>query len=220
MRNPHGLFVAKSMEYVLETLFDSHARVKLLRIFLQNPSQHFTFDEIVKRSRTRARETKKELSKLLKIGLLMKKNEAFQNEISGKNKKKRAKTFRQLVFYPDTELWIFPELRNLIIKGAAISPQKLVKKLRGLGNVKLGVISGSLYDNNGNSRTDLLIVGNNIKKSKLNKLLTGIESEIGKTIHYTLMDTSEFKYRMDMYDRFLRDILEYPHQKLINNLKV
>ena len=71
-----------------------------------------------------------------------------------------------------------------------------------------------------NARTDILMVGEGITKTKLNQFLATTESEIGKTLHYTLMSTDEFRYRRDMYDRFLRDILEYPHEKLINRLGV
>ena len=46
------------------------------------------------------------------------------------------------------------------------------------------------------------------------------ESELGKSVQHTLMDTEEFRYRLDMYDRFLRDILEYPHEKLINKFDI
>lgn len=209
------------MEHVLETLFDSSARVRILRVFLQNPAHCFTLEEIINRSRTRRHAAKKETAKLAKIGLLMGKKVAVRKEEMKRDKKGAIKISQQIAFCVNTEFWIFPQLRDLIIKAAAISQKKLLKRIRNLGNISLGVISGSLYNNStDNSRIDLLVVGNNIQKAKLNKLLADVESELGKPIHYTIMDTSEFKYRMNMYDRFLRDIFEFPHQKLINKMKI
>jgi len=34
------------------------------------------------------------------------------------------------------------------------------------------------------------------------------------------MNVQDFKYRKDMFDRFVLDILEFPHRKLINKLKI
>ena len=85
--------------------------------------------------------------------------------------------------------------------------------------MKLAVLSG-VFINSDNARTDLLIVGDDVKKRALENFLGHTESDLGRPIQYTLMDTEEFRYRMDMYDRFLRDILEYPHAKLINRLDI
>jgi len=50
--------------------------------------------------------------------------------------------------------------------------------------------------------------------------LRSIESSVGKELHYVLMNTHEFKYRREMFDRFVLDVLEFPHRKLINKLKI
>ena len=71
-------------------------------------------------------------------------------------------------------------------------------------------------------KTDFLYtaLGDDISKRKLDNFLSNVESELGKTVSYTLMETDEFKYRMGMFDRFLRDIFEYPHEKLLNKLNL
>lgn len=61
-----------------------------------------------------------------------------------------------------------------------------------------------------------MIVGDNIKKQSIEKFLVVTESELGKMLRYSVMDTKEFRYRMNVYDRFLRDLLEHDHEKLIN----
>ena len=87
------------------------------------------------------------------------------------------------------------------------------------GLVLFSVLAG-IFINSESSRADLLLVGDKLKKARLNNFFSWLESEIGKELNYVVMSTDEFKYRMDMYDRFVRDILEFPHEKLINKLHV
>ncbi|MEK7134977.1 MAG: hypothetical protein AAB735_01015, partial [Patescibacteria group bacterium] len=62
--------------------------------------------------------------------------------------------------------------------------------------------------------------GDNIKPAKFNNFIKKLEAEIGKEISYALMTTKEFHYRYDMYDRFVRDLLDFKHEKLLNKLKI
>ncbi|MBI2674645.1 MAG: hypothetical protein HYX22_02840, partial [Candidatus Yanofskybacteria bacterium] len=71
-----------------------------------------------------------------------------------------------------------------------------------------------LYD----TVADLFIVGDDISKNKLRAFLTALEAEVGKEIKFTLMDKEEFQYRYGMFDRFIRVLLEGPHEKIINKL--
>lgn len=121
------------------------------------------------------------------------------------------------VYFANKDFQFFPELRLLVLKAAPANRQNLLKRVNALGGVKLAVLAG-IFLNLENSRVDLLIVGDKLKKPKISRFLAWLESEIGKEINYVTMNTDEFRYRMDMYDKFLRDILEYPHEKLINKL--
>ena len=81
------------------------------------------------------------------------------------------------------------------------------------------MIAGVLI-NSQKSRADLLVVGDKISERKFVKVLKAIESGIGREVHYALMNVQDFKYRKDMFDRFVLDALEFPHRKLINKLKI
>ncbi|OHA05514.1 MAG: hypothetical protein A2934_05405 [Candidatus Sungbacteria bacterium RIFCSPLOWO2_01_FULL_47_10] len=126
---------------------------------------------------------------------------------------------KKQVYFANKDFTFFPELRQLVLKAAPAGRTGILKKLRQAGEIKLAILAG-VFINAENSRVDILIVGDKIKKPKLNKLLVWLESEMGKELNYVVISTDEFKYRMDMYDRFIRDILEFPHEKLINKLHV
>lgn len=214
------------MEQILEKLFESVPKVRLLRLFMQNLEGYFTFPEIVQRTKVGAPRVKTELTKLLKIGLVRRKVATFREEIVKKSRSKkkppkiRVKIKKAKVYYTSPEFPLLPELQDLVVKASVASRKKLLDQIKRLGNVKLAVLSGVFAPGNVNSRTDILIVGDNLKKKKLDNFFSQLESDMGKALSYTVMDINEFKYRLDMYDRFLRDILEYPHDKLVNRLRM
>lgn len=213
------------MDNILEKLFESTPKIRVLRLLMQNSDQQFSLEQISSRAQVKPGQCRKELDKLLKIKLAKTKIVITKEKIvkKGKNKKKNLKyiikTRKTQVFWVNREFEIYRELRELIAKSSVASHSRILKQLKKIGRVKLAILSGVLI-NHENSRTDILIVGDDITKRKLENFLANTESELGKSIQYTLMETDEFKYRLGMYDRFLRDILEYPHEKLINKLDI
>jgi hypothetical protein len=123
------------------------------------------------------------------------------------------------IFFINKDFPLFPELRMLVLKAAPANRAILAKRLGAVGRVKLAVLAG-VFINSNTSRADILIVGDGIKKTRVSAFMAWLESEIGKELDYIMLTTEEFKYRMDMYDRFLRDILEEPHEKVINKLGI
>ena len=126
---------------------------------------------------------------------------------------------KKQVYFVNKDFQFFPELRLLALKAAPANRVNLLRRLNSLGGVKLAILAG-IFINSENSRADLLLVGDKLKKARLNNFFSWLESEIGKELNYVIMSADEFKYRLDMYDRFIRDILEFPHEKLINKLRV
>ncbi len=214
------------MTEILEKLFESDPKVRILRICMRNSEDSFTREDLAKRSQLRLRVVSQELEKLVRIGVIERGNARITEEKIQKKKygekykiKIITKSRKATIYFANKNLEIFPELQNLISKASVTSKREIANKIKSLGNIKLALVSG-IFINNPNSRTDLLIVGDKISAKKVNAFLSKIEADLGKSIHYTLMDTSEFKYRISMYDRFLRDILEFPHEKLINKVNI
>lgn len=207
------------MEHILENLFESVPKVRILRLFMRNQENYFSFEEVRERSQISHHLVQRELGKLMKIGLVYKKTVTVRKEINPQRKKKRIRARKLTVYAVNPKFEFLSELRDLIARATVASRTKILKKMKGLGRVKLAISAGILI-NKETPRIDLLVVGEKIKKRKFDQLLVDLESELGKTLRYALMDTDEFKYRRNMYDRFIRDILEYPHEKLINKLNI
>lgn len=114
---------------------------------------------------------------------------------------------------------LYDELRSLFIKASPDSFPQIKKDLRRVGRINFALIAGSFLNMEG-ARVDMLVVGERIDLERLTNFIKDLEAGMGKEIRYVLLSREEFLYRYEMYDRFLRDILDYPHQKIINRLKI
>lgn len=149
--------------------------------------------------------------------------EVTRKEINGLKKMGLIKVTDGTHYLLDTKFEFFDELKNLILKSSPAETDRMIKRISGLGQVKLAVISGVFLNNKNSpgtadSEVDLFIVANNVKKDKLRLFLRSLEAEVGKELRFGIMDKKEFEYRHGMFDRFVRVLLEGPHEKLINRL--
>ena len=122
----------------------------------------------------------------------------------------------------DPKFEYFSELRDLILKSPPSEKHELVERIHKLGKIKMAVISGIFLDKEINDplAVDLFLVHDYLDKRKLTQFLKNVESEVGTDVRFATMDKEEFKYRMAMFDRFVRVLFEGPHEKLINKLGI
>lgn len=196
-------------EKILEKLFDSPIKVKLLKLFLRNPGRYFLPAEITRKTQGRKKIVKDQLNALREINfLLVKRIKA--------NRQKQIAGGRHFGVNPDFDF--YSELQSLVLKSSPTSQEKMLKKIMKLGRIKMALIAG-VFLNNENSRLDLFLVGDDISHRKLYNFLAEMEAEVGKEIEYAAMSLKEFDYRFHMFDRFVRDILEKPHETLMNRIR-
>ncbi len=204
---------------ILEKLFGSSARIKIIRLFLLNPDAFFAPKEISRRSKVVLGLVRREISLLNKIDFIRQKTEKVDKVIKLKNgkiknKKKKIQGLKLNESFP-----FLHALKNLVLNAAPINKEEMVKALKKSGRIKLIILSG-IFIQSDDSRVDLLLVGDTIKKNALEKILGNIEAEIGKELTYSVFGTKVFLLRMGMYDRFVYDILDYPHEKIFNSLDI
>lgn len=170
-----------------------------------------------------ARKTKKTMKKMRKIKTAKAKKMRKKAVSKGRAVRRKAikKPIAQKPTYTlNTDFEFFYELRDLILKSSPAEKGRMVEKLNKVGRIKLAIVSG-VFINKENLDpliTDLFIVGDDIDRRKLRAFLRAIEAEVGREIRFTVMDKDEFQYRLAMFDRFIRVLLEGPHEKLINRL--
>ncbi len=190
-------------EQILEKLFESPAKTRLLKLFLRNTKTLFSMSEIKKRTQLDARAISKQLDIFRSIGLV---------KVITRKKEK--------VFGVNPAFAFYNELSNLVLKSSPASKDKMTTRIRGLGKVKMAVLSGIfMEENRGNRRVDILLVGDAISDRKLASFIKSLEAEAGTSISFAVLSNEEFVYRYKMFDKFVHDILEKPHEKIINKLE-
>ena len=120
-------------------------------------------------------------------------------------------------FLLDQKFFFYFELKNLFAKSTSSPQCKSLSKLKNIGDVKLVLISG-IFLNYPKSKVDMVLVANNVSRGKLKNVMNNLEAEVGKEVNFILMNSDEFKYRLDMLDRFLLDFIEGTHVDLINKI--
>jgi hypothetical protein len=199
----------------LEKLFGSSARVKILKFFLFNTGELFEKEVIASRTKVASHILQKELNLLIKIGLIKKKNFVkTEEDRRGKIQRVKTKGYETVI-----ENKLFIPLQNLLVKNSPMSSNSLVGRLSRHGKLKL-VIAAGVFIQDSESRVDLLIVGDDIKETPLKNTIATLESEIGKQLRYSVLTVQDFKYRLGVYDRLVRDILDYPHQVFLDRIGV
>lgn len=180
----------------LAHLFGGEAKVKIMRLFVFNPTSIYTPKTVAEWVRVKPNIVRKELFTLQKAGLIH----------------RRAKGY---VLNEDYEF--LPAVEHFLTEAVPFSAKEIVKKLSRAGQMRLVLTSG-FFKHDPDARVDLLVVGDKLKEGMLIRVISALEAELGRELRYAVFDTPDFKYRLGVYDRLIRDILDYPHQKLIDKV--
>lgn len=191
---------------MIEQLFGSKTRVKLLQLFLANPGRSFFVRELTRKIDEQINSVRRELANLSGIGII-------RSDTVASNKNKVYYEVNQGYKHFKALQSIFSvELPQQDISTA--SQGDLLKRLQVVGSFDVVIVCGGLVGQEG-SEVDLILVGSS-NKQKLDKLVKTIELEEGKPIAYTVIPESEFKYRLDIKDRFISTVLRGKHSVLID----
>ena len=181
---------------VLDKLLGGPARVRLLRLFLLNPDTTFGSNVIGSKTKVKGAILRRELLALRAIGYVRK---------SGKGLK-LSRSFEFL-----------SPMRELLLSTEPFRDDEIINRFKKGGSIKCIVVSG-LFTQQPKSRVHILLVGDRLKRKKIEHALKDMESEVGHELSYAIFETQEFKYRLEVYDKFIRDIFDYPHRVLIDKV--
>jgi hypothetical protein len=200
----------------LNILFGGQARTRMIRLFIFNTESVFDIDDVCERLNIKPKEAKKEFDVLLKAKLIVKKvfTKEIQKKIRGKvvglNKKVHG-------FALNTDFPYTLALKELLMSSKNLEGGEILRRLSKSGKLKKIIITG-VFIQNPESRVDILVVGDKLKKNILNNAIRSLEVELGKELNFAYFDTPDFIYRTSMSDKLIRDIMEFPHQVLLDKL--
>lgn len=205
----------------LQKLFGGAAALRVMRLFLLNPETIFEAREVARKAAISPSAARTEIKKMVAAKLAIPRSE-FRNVQPIGHSGKRAKQKKRRIsgFILNGSCVYLPALQMLVGGSDIVSKKQIVSRLSPVGKIKLLVLSGIFLRTGEPGRIDLLIVGDDIHTKKMERALAAIESEIGKELQYAAMETREFQYRLGVYDKFLRDILDYPHEVVLDRIGI
>jgi hypothetical protein len=98
-----------------------------------------------------------------------------------------------------------------------VSDANITAALKKSGTVRLIVLSG-LFTGAIESKVDLLVVGDRLEERALATAIRSLEAELGRELRYACFSVEQFKYRLGVYDRLLRDVFDYPNRVILDKV--
>jgi hypothetical protein len=174
----------------LEQLFGSKTRFGLLKLFCKEPAREFFVRELAREIEGQLNAIRRELENLSRIGIVV---EAETDDVK--------KKFYKL----NTNFVLADQISTLVTRAELLTEKRLADGLRGMGNIDLCVLTGSLVGVG--APCDIFVVGR-VKKEALAAIVGRAEKEFGKSISYTIFTPEEYKQRKSLADKFIFGILE------------
>jgi len=180
---------------MLERLFTSRVRVRLLTLFLTHPTEAFYIRQITRLTGETYNNVRQELQNLAQLGLVLSERRA-----------------NATYYWANVEHFLFPELKRLILKTEAVG-DRLREALSTLGYVRVAFIYGSTARGTevASSDIDLMVIGD-VDLDALDRAIDSIEEALGRTMNYTLFDVEEWRERVTQGQSFVTDVLT--HEKV------
>lgn len=179
---------------MIDALFGSKTRVKLLHLFLNNPNRAFYVREITRKIDEQINSVRRELANMLNIGII--KSDSSNNRL----------------YYEVNQQYSFYEpLRVIFADGQLKDRQDSTgagdwsKRLKALGDVRVALLSGSLVRGS-HSDVDILLAGD-LNKTQAKRFIKDIEEDENRSLNYTIMPYEDFYYRLSIKDRFISTII-------------
>jgi hypothetical protein len=194
---------------MVEQLFGSKTRVKLLQLFFSNPNRSFYVREITRKIDEQINSVRRELANLLSIGIISSdnNNNKLYYEVNQKYEHYRALAS------------IFGKGATLAVVGNDVTDNTGddLMELKKVGNVEAAILTGQ-FTRDESAGIDMLVIGD-VNQTKLNNYVSQLESKEGKEIRFVVMTPNDFDYREQVKDRFLTKISTAKKQILLDKNK-
>lgn len=178
-------------------ILDSKYGSELLAFLLLAPARSFS---------------SKELSKRLHISERVLAN--VLREFVGDSMLKQFNRGKERLYIINTKHKLLPEIKASLVKNQKPYEDELFSAINKLGEVKAAFLSGA-FTGQPQLPVDLLLVGK-VSLTKLDNFLKQCKTMMGIDINYSIMTPDEYKLRSNTFDRFIKDIFDYPHVVVVD----
>jgi len=195
---------------MIDKLFGSKTRVKLLHLFLNHPGQSFYVREITRLIDEQINSVRRELSNMLEVGVIT--SDSADNKLYYEvNQRYDFYSPLRAIFANEPMDASKPSLAAT--EGELINEQYL-SAIAGISSLRLAILAGILVKGS-TSSVDVLLVGS-LPAAKVKAAMAIIEKLEGREINYSVLPYEEFYYRLSVRDKFITEILNSKHSVAID----
>jgi len=193
---------------MIDKLFGSKTRVKLLHLFMNHPGQSFYVREITRLIDEQINSVRRELSNMLEVGVIT--SDTSDNKL----------------YYQVNQRYEFYTALRAIFAGEPVKAEQVgptnadgvneqhVSIINEIPALRLALFSGVLVKGS-MSPVDVLLVGN-VSPAKVKSAMAMIEKLEGREINYTVLPYDEFYYRLSVRDKFITEVLAGKHSVAVD----
>lgn len=193
---------------MIDKLFGSKTRVKLLHLFMNHPGQSFYVREITRLIDEQINSVRRELSNMLEVGVIT--SDSSDNKL----------------YYQANQRYDFYKALRAIFAGEAMQTEEKSEKekasvnqnevdiIASIPSVRLAIFSGILVKGS-TSPVDIIVVGN-VSVPKVKAAIAMIEKLEGRELNYTVLPYDEFYYRLSVRDKFITEVLSSKHSVAVD----
>lgn len=190
---------------MIDALFGSKTRVKLLHLFLNNPGKAFYVREMTRLIDEQINSVRRELSNMLNVGIIT--SDTSDNKLYYEVNQRYEYYLPLRAIFADQPV----DMSKVQPSPSGGDWQKLLKDIQG---VRIALASGVLTEGS-DSKVDLLIVGT-VSPVRLKKAVNAIEKLEGRAINYSILTYDEFYYRLSVRDKFITEIVNNKHEVVVD----
>lgn len=188
---------------MIDKLFGSKTRVKLLHLFLNHPGQSFYVREITRLIDEQINSVRRELSNMLEVGVIT--SDSADNKLYYQvNQRYEFYTALRGIFAGETVVG-----EHAVDVGAVSAMDRCISILEELPSVRLALLAGVLVKGS-TAPIDVLLVGSPAQ-GKVASAMAAIEKIEGRELNYTVLSYDEFYYRLSIRDKFITQVTSGPH---------
>lgn len=189
---------------MIDALFGSKTRVKLLHLFLNHPGQSFYVREITRLIDEQINSVRRELANMLNVGII--------TSDSADNKLYYEVNQRYEHYVPLRAIFSDEAIESVAVQEK--SDAAWYADVKQLPGVRLALLAGILVKGSA-SPVDVLVVGD-VPSVRFQKVMKQVEKAEGRELNYSMISYDEFYYRLSVRDKFITEILNGKHAVLVD----
>jgi hypothetical protein len=193
---------------MLEHLFGSKTRVKLISLFLTHPDEPVFVREVTRLIGTQINAVRRELANLASFGFII---ETADKDDSAKRPGLKRKYYRLNPNFP-----LLTDIRSLVTKAQLLVEHRIDRMLVDQEQVRYVALMGGFIGQT-SEPVDLFVIGI-VEKAVMTKVVSAMEQAIGREVNYTVMTPNEYQYRKEIADKFLVAIMNAPKNVVVDRM--